>query len=161
MTLKSVGGVADTWTLLWHLYKAKLLNKWRAYNSYINSLIRVFWHSCKCYTDTFSVVTISNQNHENCKSCWDKNSTMQCDYGKFLRKWRVCYSNLIKVLWTLCTCPANMLTLIPVSNHYLLICRSCRDMSPILKSKAKFLSKSWVCNSSNNDGWTHLRKDGQ
>ena len=52
---------------------------------------------------------------------------------KFLRKSRVCdYSKkkLIRILWPLCTCPANILTLLQVSNRYLVNCRSYGDTNP-------------------------------
>ena len=43
LTLKTVGEVAETWTLLCHVYKANFLNKSRIHNSSNKNLIRVLW----------------------------------------------------------------------------------------------------------------------
>ena len=40
--------------------------------------------------------------------------------------------NLIRFLWPLCICPAFILTLLQVSNHYLENCRNCRDKNPTM-----------------------------
>ena len=137
-------GVADTWTLLWHHLWAKLLNKSRACNSCNNSLIRILWPSCICYNNTFFVVPVSNHNHENCRSCRDMNSTTQSKYGRFLSKWRLRNSSNKKLskffdLYAQ-NCPAYILTLQQVSNHYLQNCRSCGDTSSILPCALSKLS---------------------
>ena len=60
---------------------------------------------------------------------------------------------MIRILWPLCTCPAYILTLLQVSNHYLENYRSWADTNltmPIVY-KTNFLSKSRACNSDNNN----------
>ena len=58
---------------------------------------------------------------------------------------------LISVRWPLCICPAYILTLLQVSNHYLEIIEKVAETRPLLCHvyKVIFLNKSRICNSSN------------
>ena len=81
--------------------------------------------------------------------------TLLCHVYKaiFLSKSQACNSSnktLIRVLWPFCTCPAYILTLLKVSNHYHENCRSCRDTALLGHTYvANLLNISRLCNSSN------------
>ena len=72
-TLKTVG-VAETWTLLYHVYKTNFLSKSRACNSTKNNLMRDMWTLCTCSVYILTLAQISNHDLENCRgSCGDTN----------------------------------------------------------------------------------------
>ena len=95
---------------------------------------------------------------------WTK-SKKKSYFINILSKSRVCNStneNLMRVLWPLCPCPACILTLLQVSNHYLENCKNCWDPNPTCHVyEARFISKSWVCNASNRKMIRYLYADAQ
>ena len=59
ITLKTVGDVAETRTIICHVYKATFLCKSRVYNSTINDLITVLWPLCTCSVYMLTMVQSS------------------------------------------------------------------------------------------------------
>ena len=115
-----------TWNLLWYGYKAKPLNKSRVYNSCNDSLIRVLWSSCICLTYTFSVMQVSNHNHESCRSSETWTRLCNVNMANCLVMNRVCNSSnkkMIRDTRPLYTCPFYILTLLYILNHYFENCR--------------------------------------
>ena len=75
--LKTVGEVAETQTLLCHVYKTNFLSKSRVCSYTYNNWIKVL---CICSVYILAMVQVSNHNLENCRSCRDTNSTIKCDW---------------------------------------------------------------------------------
>ena len=124
--LKTVGRVAETRTLICHVYKTNFLSKSRVYDSNNNYSIRGLWPSCTCSVYILTIVQVLNHYLEP----WILYQT------NFPSKSRVCKStnnNLIRVLWPFCTCSVIILTTMEVLNHYLGKCRrSCGDTNPAM-----------------------------
>ena len=72
--------VAETWSLLCHVYKTNFLSKSRVCNSNNNNSIRILWPLCTCSVYILIIVQVSIHSLENCKrSCGELNSSIMCD----------------------------------------------------------------------------------
>ena len=93
---KTVGKVADTWTILCNVYKTKFLSKSRLHNSTIYILNRVLWPLCTSSVYILTLVQVSNHYLENYRrSCGNTNPTMPCVLDNFPGKSRVSNSPII------------------------------------------------------------------
>ena len=70
--------VAETRPLLCHVHKAIFLSKSRVCSSSDKSLIRVLWSLRTCPAYILTLLQVSNHYLENCRGCWDTNSTIKC-----------------------------------------------------------------------------------
>ena len=121
------------------------LSKPRVCNSSNENLIILLWHLCTFPVYVLTLLQVSNHYLENCRRS-SETPTLLCHVYKAMFRSKLRYvsrnKKIIRVQWPLCRCPAYILTLMQVSNHYLENCRrSCGNTNPTMPGVQGNVSK--------------------